>query len=267
MSLLHLDFKSTALRHSTSLYAIIPEVTENFSRDQYQVLYLLHGMGDDYTKWVRRTNIEQYVRNYQLVVISAGFANSFYTNMKHGDDYWTFLTEELPSITNKLFSISHDRKDHFVAGMSMGGCGAFKWAINKPEMFEVAGSFSGVLDPTAFFNDHDKGLLTALHLTGSEHYLKDVYDQVWGHGTTLAKTKNDLSWLLTHQQDQELPELYQYCGTEDPILQFNQKFADTADSLPSIRHNFYKSPGHHDWNYWDSCIHDFLEKLPLRMAN
>lgn len=95
MSLLHLDFKSTALRHSTSLYAIIPEVTENFSRDQYQVLYLLHGMGDDYTKWVRRTNIEQYVRNYQLVVISAGFANSFYTNMKHGDDYWTFLTEEL----------------------------------------------------------------------------------------------------------------------------------------------------------------------------
>ncbi|MFT9444974.1 MAG: protein SipE, partial [Liquorilactobacillus satsumensis] len=26
----------------------------------------------------------------------------------------------------------------------------------------------------------------------------------------------------------------------------------------------YKSPGHHDWNYWDSCIHDFLDKLPLR---
>ena len=234
MSLLHLDFKSTALRHSTSLYAIIPEVTENFSRDQYQVLYLLHGMGDDYTKWVRRTNIGHYVRNYQLVVISAGFARSCSTHMKHGDDYWTFLTEELPSITNKLISISHDRKDHFVAGMSMGGFGAFKWALNKPEMFEVAGSFSGVLDPTAFFNDHDKGLLTALHLTGSEHYLK------------------------------ELPELYQYCGTEDPILQFNQKFADTADSLPSIRHNFYKSPGHHDWNYWDSCIHDFLDKLPLR---
>ena len=265
MSLIHLDFKSAVLRHSTSLYANIPEVTENFDHDHYQILYLLHGMGDDYTKWIRRTNIEQYVRKYQLVVISAGFANSFYTNMKHGDNYWTFLTEELPNITNKLFSISHDRKDHFVAGMSMGGFGAFKWALNNPEMFEAAGSFSGVLDPTAFFNDHEHGLLNALHLTGNDHYLEDVYDQIWGSDMTLDKTKNDLSWLLTRQQDFRLPKLYQYCGMEDPILQFNQRFAKLAKSLPSVQHSFSKSHGSHDWNYWDSCIRDFLKKLPLRM--
>ena len=74
MALIHCDFKSDVLKISTSAYVVIPEIQpeekylEN-SNMKFQTLYLLHGIGDDHTKWVRRTPIERYARDYKLAVV------------------------------------------------------------------------------------------------------------------------------------------------------------------------------------------------------
>ena len=62
------------------------------------VLYLLHGLCDDDTIWLRRTSIERYAAPLGLAVVMPQVHRSFYADEAHGHRYWTFLSEELPAL-------------------------------------------------------------------------------------------------------------------------------------------------------------------------
>ncbi len=64
------------------------------------VLYLLHGLSDDDTIWLRRTSIERYVAPLGLAVVMPQVHRSFYADEAYGGRYWTFLSEELPSLVD-----------------------------------------------------------------------------------------------------------------------------------------------------------------------
>ncbi|MFI3618892.1 alpha/beta hydrolase [Enterococcus avium] len=260
MALLHYDFKSFVLQTSTSFYAVLPE-NDVLMKGDLQVLYLLHGMGDDHTKWIRRTNLEQYCKDYQAVVIMPQVEKSFYCNMAYGENYWDFLTEELPSLVKNLLPISTKREDTFVAGLSMGGFGAFKWALNKPESFSAAASFSGALDIENFFIN-EESLEEQFEVVEN---LNPLHFAIFGD-TPIRASENDLVYLLQKNSDnhKKLPSLYQLCGTEDPILNYNQAFHATAKKIPTLDYHYHLSSGSHDWVYWDECIRQTLDFFKLR---
>src|SRR3954447_14294757 len=142
MALLRCDVFSDALSLSTSLTVILPQptrtqigMTGDAGEDPPPVLYLLHGLSDDDTIWLRRTSIERYVAPLGLAVVMPQVARSFYTDEAHGNRYWTFLSEELPLLARSFFHLSDRREDTFVAGLSMGGYGAAKWALRHPDRF------------------------------------------------------------------------------------------------------------------------------------
>jgi S-formylglutathione hydrolase FrmB len=137
MALIHCNFFSEVLKLSTSMYVILPQRTQNqigmqgtVKKDKHPTLYLLHGLSDDHTIWLRRTSIERYVANLGLAVVMPEVHRSFYTDMVNGYNYWTFISEELPEIARSFFPLSDKREDNFVAGLSMGGYGAFKLALS-----------------------------------------------------------------------------------------------------------------------------------------
>ena len=70
------------------------------------VLYLLHGLSDDDTIWLRRTSIERYVAPLGLAVVMPQVHRSFYTDEAYGGRYWTFLSEELPQLVGTFFRLS-----------------------------------------------------------------------------------------------------------------------------------------------------------------
>src|SRR5437870_5614411 len=70
------------------------------------VLYLLHGLSDDHTTWLRRTSIERYAAGLGLAVVMPAVHRSFYADEVHGHRYWTFLTEELPALVSQFFRVS-----------------------------------------------------------------------------------------------------------------------------------------------------------------
>ncbi|WP_029291789.1 alpha/beta hydrolase family protein, partial [Cellulomonas sp. HZM] len=153
MALVTCHFFSETLELSTAMTVLLPQATRaqigltGVAGDQPPpVLYLLHGLSDDETIWTRRTSIERYAAERGIAVVMPRAGRSFYTDELHGSRYWTFLSDELPHVVGQLFRVSAEPEDTFVAGLSMGGYGALRWALRRPERFAAAASLSGALD-------------------------------------------------------------------------------------------------------------------------
>jgi putative tributyrin esterase len=256
MAHLRCDFFSETLSLSTSMTVIMPQRTTTqigmagpTREGAPPVLYLLHGLSDDDTTWVRRTSIERYAAPLGLAVVMPQVHRSFYTDEVYGGKFWTFLTEELPALVETLFRVSDRREDTFVAGLSMGGYGAVKWALQQPERFAAAATLSGTLRlmdaRTRRVRPEDPRLM----------------DRVFGD-REVTGGPDDLSWLLGQREASSLPALYLCCGTEDPLFEDNVFFRDAcvAAGVP-VTDTF--QPGEHEWGYWDAKIQDVLAWLPL----
>ncbi|WP_337104325.1 alpha/beta hydrolase [Paenibacillus sp. YIM B09110] len=261
MALITCHFFSESLGLSTSMTVILPQETTGQiglrnvgSRKKVPTLYLLHGLSDDDTIWLRRTSIERYVAELGLAVVMPNVHRSFYTDMKYGNQYWTFLTEELPAVARSFFPLSEEREDNFVAGLSMGGYGAFKWALRHPDRFAAAGSLSGAVD---LVNHIESGKSP---IAG----IDQLFEQIFG-AESIRGTDNDLLHVMQQQSGSsaERPLLYQCCGMEDFLYEDNLSFREAC--LEAGYELIYEEgPGGHDWVYWDEYIQRFLKLLPLK---
>src|SRR5690606_12198592 len=108
-----------------------------------------------------------------------------------GYNYWTFISEELPEISRSFFPLSDKREDNFVAGLSMGGYGAFKLALSHPDKFSAAASLSGALD----FNIE--------HLLDGPLSLKE-FNNIFGDIDSVRGSENDLFRLIENLDQVEV---------------------------------------------------------------
>jgi S-formylglutathione hydrolase FrmB len=186
-----------------------------------------------------------------LAVVMPQVGRSFYVDQAHGQRYGAFLTQELPSLVHSMFRVSDQREDTFVAGLSMGGYGALRWALSDPDRFAAAGSFSGPLD-------------IARARAGREPHREPMLAAAFGQDD-LAGTRHDLFRLLADLQasGHTPPDLFVGCGTEDPLLPHSHDFARAATESGLAVTTSYP-PGEHSWTYWDTAVRELLSWLPLR---
>jgi putative tributyrin esterase len=256
MALIHCNFFSEVLQISTSMDIILPQSTQNqigmegkVLNKLHPTLYLLHGLSDDHTIWQRRTCIERYVASLGLAVVMPEVNRSFYCDMDKGYKYWTFISEELPSVAREFFHLSSKREDNFVAGLSMGGYGAMKLGLRYPDKFAAVGSLSGALDIKRIFKEEDY------------EDIKIIFDADKG----VKETEDDLFNLIEKISisKEQKPMLYQCCGTEDFLYKDNLRFKKHCEKF-GIKLIYEEEAGTHEWGYWDKKIQSFLEKLPLK---
>ena len=238
---------SESLKVQTALNVIVPQRREGPPEGGYPVLYLLHGLSDDHTIWMRRTSIERYVEGRNLAVVMPAVNRSFYTDMAYGPAYWTFVSEELPELVRSFFPVSDEPGKRFVAGLSMGGYGAFKLAFRLPGRFAAAASLSGAVDVRHFIEREP-----------AEARL------IFGDESQLAENLNDLFDLASRRAEEgcALPKLYLTCGTEDFLYEDNVRFKAHLERL-GIEFAYHEEPGVHSWEYWDRNIQRVIEWLPL----
>jgi S-formylglutathione hydrolase FrmB len=256
MALLECSFFSDTLRMSTSMNVILPQKAQNQigmpgrETGTPAVLYLLHGLSDDHTIWLRRTSIERYVAGLPLAVVMPAVHRSFYTDMARGGAYWTFISEELPQIVQSFFHVSNDWKKTFVAGLSMGGYGAFKLALSHPDRFAAAASLSGCLDIASVVKKQKAAA-------------RSEYENIFGPLDDLSGSTNDLLALLDRFPMSGKRKFYQCCGTADFLYEENLTFRDQA-LRKGIDLTYEEDPGQeHNWDYWDRRIQSVLNWLPL----
>lgn len=259
MSVSHFTFRSSILGMEARVLVILPEQQENpcafEDGKKYQTLYLTHGGGADCTEYLRCTQIEMFTAERNLAVVCPEVGYCYYCDQVHGKKWFTYLTEELPGVVETIFPITSDPAHRFVAGVSMGAHGAFKWALNKPEFFAAVGGFSGACDFAELqktvrpdYREEDRNYINAAFGKLSNYY--NSVDDI----TMLAEK--------LYREEKPMPSLYTACGTEDFCYEECKRFKERADSigLPLV---FEEGPGAHDFRYWNPVLERFLDWLPL----
>ena len=239
------SFFSKSLDMHTSFCAILPNDKIERPSGGFPTVFLLHGLSDDHTAWTRFTNIERYAMERGYAVIMPEVQRSFYTDMKYGIRYFTYVTEELPRLARELFALSEKREDTYVAGLSMGGYGALKCVLSRPDVFCAGVSLSGAVNIA--------GIVGSIHSNAM-----DMEPEIIGMlGNPPVVTEDvDLFKLVDKAamlEPKKRPRIMTCCGTEDFLYQDNLAFKKKMEAS-SLEYRYGEGPGIHEWKFWDTWI-------------
>lgn len=262
MALIHLNFRSWCLNSNTDVAVILPSIKQGTNAQEYYrsgkkypVLWLLHGTLGCYNDYLRRTNIELYATENDLIVVMPSAQNSNYSNWDKvipQFNMFDFLTEELMPLIYGWFPASDKREDNFICGLSMGARGSSKYAFNHPDKFAGCACMSGVPSdirkimsegPANAFYAREK--ITVEQAGGLEKYLAS-YENVWDRVKEVAQMENP-------------PKFYFCCGDEDGVYPNWMHFREYAEQV-GLKAVFDVRPGYgHEWRFWEMELQEILK--------
>ena len=231
----------------TEAYVVMPQrkttgqigVDTQSSDQKYKCLYLLHGLSDDHSIWLRRTSIERYAADYGICVVMPCGGRSFYTDMKYGAKYFTYITEELPRVVREFFKVSDKREDTYIAGLSMGGYGALKAALKRPDVYCAGAGLSSVADIR-------------------NPMFCETLVPVFGEGVNIPNDEDLLCLATKTNTAIDKPRIYMGVGTEDFLYRDNIKLREHFKTL-GYDYTYRESKGVHSWAFWDEYIQYVLQ--------
>ncbi|MEU6995984.1 alpha/beta hydrolase-fold protein [Streptomyces sp. NPDC046465] len=250
----------------------------------YPVLYLLNGGAADYEQWTSGGgNVTDSVTKAGfkgIVVMPEGGKVGFYSDWQ-GSTYgnftplWeTFHIKQLVPWIDAHFATSGRRA---VAGMSMGGYGALKYAAQHPDLFSAVGAFSGGTDIRR--PDHQQivnegttayGARFWWHGSGSDagNYWKYLLP---GNPNALQRTElvfgPQSGWPAFNpaQVARSRPDAYRsyqgkmalYAGRSEDPYAWNDELHATLKQQ-TVPHRYCSGPGGHDFSTWTPALKHFL---------
>jgi len=236
---------------------VLPEGYSTSKDKRYPVIYLLHGLFGSSANWTTLTKLPVYAQSYDAIIVTPEGENGWYTDshLIAANKYESYIVKELiPEIDAKYRTISK-REGRMIAGLSMGGYGALKFGFKYPEMFVLAGSFSGAL-----------GAPTYRSTPGMESIVKTI-DEAFGPAGSETRMSNDLFAMVRNASPEKikaLPYIYLDCGTEDILFQNNRDFVALLVEK-KIPHEYRQLPGAHNWEYWNKQVQEFLRVSAQRL--
>lgn len=244
MPFMKCSFYSECLGMPADVLVILPRQADMNYAGKFPVVYILHGLMDNYDSWFRRTSLERYCDEYQIAAILPQGARSFYTDMVYGYRYFTHVSEEIPRFCESVFPVGGSPDKRFITGNSMGGYGALKIALKRPGFFSKAAAISGVMDINSMIHAFPE-------------YKKDW---ICCFGEEKAPDSEDLFYLVDEAlKNGSLLPIYQYCGTGDFLYQDNLRFLKFCREK-EIPVCYQEEPdGIHDWVYWDPALPGILQ--------
>ena len=165
MAFARINYHSRSLQKASSVSVVFPD--DPAIPRPWSVFYLLHGLSDDDTIWMRRTSIERYVEGLPLVVVMPDGGRGWYTNAVVGYAYEDDLIKDVVGLIDRTFPVKAERSGRAIGGLSMGGYGAVKIGLKHHEMFASVNSHSGALAILREPFDTDKSGTSAPSSRGS----------------------------------------------------------------------------------------------------
>lgn len=251
------SFNAPSLSGASLRFRVLLPADYYYARNQkrYPVLYLLHGADAQAEDWLTRTNVALMARRYNLIVVLPSVGNTWYANSA-GDASARYedaiIKDLIPHVDNRFRTLAnwHARA---VAGLSMGGFGAMKFALRYPQMFVFAASFSGAFDAPR------TDIVGNLNNPRSQ-----ILSRIFGDSTSETRKQNDVFLLIKNlKENTRTPYFYVSTGNQDPlssVLPSNPRFADALRER-KLAYEYHELPGSHDWRFWGAEIETALQRM------
>ena len=278
-----MSFPSKALGRPLTVSVYRPDLPA--PETGWPVLYLLHGRDANNRDWSSlatiKVTLDRLIKSGRInpmLVVMPSAGNSWYVDsadVKGPGNYETALLNELPTAFEKRFAPHCTRKSRAIAGISMGGFGALRFAFKRPDRFVAVASLSGAL----WQNIPTSQAMTAWAGASGSYFKRIDQATVVGgpdlppegahfggaFGTPFDPRRfNDANvfTLLARQIEagSELPAIYLTVGDHDGLNFWRGSMA-LYETLMADRINieFRVTDGDHTWSLWRKTIEDALE--------
>ncbi|MBO0454897.1 alpha/beta hydrolase [Candidatus Enterococcus murrayae] len=247
MGILTISFYSLTLQRAADFILVTPKYVDR-PLQHLKPIYLLHGGGDDHTKWVRRTPLERYATEQNVFFVLPEGGLNYYRNVKGKEPCQNHIFKELPLFLETQFGVKNHQK--ILAGLSMGGYGACREGLLHPKEYIAIGSFSGDLNILDSMRNQEQQ---------TKVWNQRRYEFVFGTFEMFERSDRNLANLL--ETTRSVPETFYYltCGTEDAFFHSNQWFNQQAKNRLELQ--FESWAGGHDWFFWNESLQRFLTLL------
>ena len=239
MALATLQYRSAILGREIGAQVFVPANCAG----PYCVLYLLHGLTNDFTGWNRWTRIEHHLEalNLPLLVVMPEGGRGFWTDAAQGFAFESSVTNELVPFIDSTFQTRAAREARAIGGMSMGGFGALRMALRNPQLFVSA-------------NSHAGGVMWARAPEKQHYNQRQKQADEWSRILGDAASESDL-WSLSEQamKRAQRTALRLDCGTEDFLIEENRELHAHLNAV-GYCHEYAEAPGAHNGEYWDAQI-------------
>lgn len=247
MAFYQFTLSSDRLKFPVEMCAYLPDLEKEMS-----VLWLLHGANSECTEWFAQTSLQRYLSGRALAVITVSVHNGFYVDMEYGAAYAEYLEQEWVSSVRCLFPcLPEERERNFLAGASMGGFGALRLAVNRPDLFSKVGSFAGSVEMPTIVERYQRGIQP-----GGE-------DFQWAFGSyeNMINNSNDIVYMARQcVRDGRMPQVYLICGREDFGYALGMMARDDL-RLVGADVQWREISGEHSFDCWDPELPLFLDWL------
>ena len=257
----NLSLKSKILNMDRKYAIYLPPDYETSQRS-YPVLYLLHGGGDDQTGWVQFGEVQNItdkairdgVSTALIIVMpDANTTRRGYFNDIKGDwRYEDFFFQELMPFIEKTYRTKNQKKYRAVSGLSMGGGGAFMYALHRPDLFSAACPLSASTGPITIAD----AKATLSRNTNNAGLADTAITTYYNKHSTLA--------LINNMADSIKKSVRWYidCGDDDFLYEGNS-LVHIAMRKKEIPHEFRVRDGAHNWSYWRASLPAVLEFVSM----
>jgi len=238
------EFKvhSAAMKRDIEVVVVLPPAYAKEAGKRFPVLYTLHGRGAPFRVFKDMTTVHKAIARQPMLVVgfNADRASWYFDATKKADSKFdAFLLKELVPHIDKHYRTKAEPSQRGVTGFSMGGFGAFHYAIRANSLFGSASSLSGAFEPL------------------SVGWLKKDFVALLGtpeenpRGYALLDLKSRLTAQSRKKRGFRVP-LYIACGTEDGLLPQSRAMRDLAKKL-GLKVEYAEAPGAHKFTYWKAA--------------
>lgn len=247
----NLKMESKILGQERSYAVYLPSNYDTSNRS-YPVLYLLHGLGDDQTGWIKLGDVQRItdesinsgISSPMIIVMpDAGSGIVGYINQPNRDWlYEDFFFEELMPHVESKFRIKKGKQYRAISGLSMGGGGTLVYALHKPDLFSSAAPLSPAIGPTDIddfqewisrYNFYFNDKIETQKLLNANHPLI-LIDKL------SIEDLNSVAWYLD-------------CGDDDYLYE-DSSLLHLAMKKKGVKHEYRVRDGAHTWHYWKESL-------------
>ena len=274
------EYYSPAVDRRMKFDIVLPEGYYQ-SDARYPVLYLLHGYMQNYTVWGRNLAAAFYARNLNdLIVVLPDAGNSWFINYASSDDGQTnnwedHIVIDVLAYVDKNYRTEARREGRAIAGLSMGGFGAYSMGLRNSELFVSIGSTSGALGhartaAAAIRAGADRGPGTTdpqrqARIDEADAFISKIID-IPGFSTQGERTPKGVDFITAEQAEaydpftiiyevprSQMPHIYMDSGTEDGLVQEAREMAKLL-MLNNVPFDYMQNHGRHNSEYWRRSI-------------